>query len=245
LKSYRFNPQQELTMEHSVRRITRSRRDRVFAGVCGGLAGYLGLDPVLVRVLYVALTLLSWGMGIVLYLLAWIVVPLESEGAPPPAAPRDEPTRRDARRIAGLFLVIIGLLAMLFTSWFHVFTNVRTAGPVILLAVGIVLLIWRKAPAAVPEVGPLRTYGAEEDAAPASSPTFARAEPRRLTRLESGRKIAGVCAGLGEYLYIDPTIVRLLFIAAIFAGGAGLILYLIMWLVVPLKHDVTVSRIGT
>jgi phage shock protein C len=232
-------------MEHSVRRITRSRRDRVFAGVCGGLAGYLGLDPVLVRVLYVALTLLSWGMGIVLYLLAWIFVPLEGEGAPHPVAPRDEPSRRDARRIGGIFLVVIGLFALLSGSWFHVFSILPFAGPLVLLAGGIALLLWRKEPVAAPEAEPLRTYGAEGGAAPASRPTFAGAEARRLSRLESGRKIAGVCTGLGEYLNIDPTIVRLLFIAAIFAGGAGFILYLIMWLVVPLKHDVTVPKIGT
>lgn len=233
-------------MENSTRRITRSRRDRVFAGVCGGLAEYVGLDPVLVRVLYVALTLLSWGMGIVLYLLAWIIVPVESEAVSQTAAPRDEPARHDARRIAGIFLVIIALLALLSTSfgWFHVFTNLRLAGPVFLLAVGIALLIWRREPVAPPAATSTRTSGTEEGAAPSPRPTFAGDEPRRLTRLESGRKIAGVCAGLGEYLNVDPTIVRLLFIAAIFAGGAGIILYAIMWLVVPLRHDVTVSGIG-
>jgi phage shock protein C len=184
-------------------------------------------------------------MGILLYVLAWIIVPLEGEGATQPVAPRDEPSRCGARRIAGIFLVVIGLLALLSTSWFHVFTILPLAGPVVLLAVGVVLLLWRREPGVASEAEPLRTYAEEEGAAPAVRPAFAGAEPRRLTRSESGRKIAGVCAGLGEYLNIDPTIVRLLFIAAIFAGGAGLILYLVMWLVVPLKHDVTVPRIGT
>jgi phage shock protein PspC (stress-responsive transcriptional regulator) len=46
--------------------------------------------------------------------------------------------------------------------------------------------------------------------------------------------IAGVCAGLGEYLHIDPTVVRLLFILALFLTGPGiLIAYLIMAIIVP------------
>jgi phage shock protein PspC (stress-responsive transcriptional regulator) len=55
-----------------------------------------------------------------------------------------------------------------------------------------------------------------------------------LTRSTSNRMIAGVCAGLGEYFNIDPTIIRLLFLLAFFTGFGGIaIVYLIMALVVP------------
>ena len=57
---------------------------------------------------------------------------------------------------------------------------------------------------------------------------------RKLTRSRSNRMIAGVCAGLGEYLGIDSTIVRLLVVLAFFTGFGGIALvYLIMALVVP------------
>ena len=57
---------------------------------------------------------------------------------------------------------------------------------------------------------------------------------RQLTRSTSNRMIAGVCAGLGEYLGIDPTIVRLLAILAFFTGFGGIgLVYLIMALVIP------------
>ena len=57
---------------------------------------------------------------------------------------------------------------------------------------------------------------------------------KTLTRSTSNRMLAGVCAGLGEYLGIDPTIVRLLVILAFFTGFSGIaIVYLIMALVVP------------
>ncbi|HEX2697482.1 MAG TPA: PspC domain-containing protein, partial [Anaerolineales bacterium] len=58
---------------------------------------------------------------------------------------------------------------------------------------------------------------------------------KRLTRSRTNRMIAGLCAGLGEYMGMDPTIVRLLFILAFFLGlhfGVVLI-YLIMALIVP------------
>jgi phage shock protein C len=57
---------------------------------------------------------------------------------------------------------------------------------------------------------------------------------RQLTRSTPNRMLTGVCAGLGEYLGIDPTIVRLLAILAFFTGFGGIaIVYLIMAIVVP------------
>ena len=63
---------------------------------------------------------------------------------------------------------------------------------------------------------------------------------KQLTRSTSNRIIAGVCAGLGEYLNIDPTIVRLLAILAFFTGFGGIaIVYLIMAIVVPEQTQIT------
>ena len=56
----------------------RSRRDRVLGGVCGGLAAWLGWGPIKVRVLYVILSILSVAFpGILVYIILWIVMPLE------------------------------------------------------------------------------------------------------------------------------------------------------------------------
>lgn len=59
-------------------------------------------------------------------------------------------------------------------------------------------------------------------------------EYKQLTRSTTNRMIAGVCAGLGDYMNIDPTVVRLLFILGFFiSGGSILIAYLVMAVVVP------------
>jgi phage shock protein C len=63
---------------------------------------------------------------------------------------------------------------------------------------------------------------------------------KKLTRSTSNRMIAGVCAGLAEYLGIDPTIVRLLAVLAFFTGFGGIALvYLVMALVVPEQMQIT------
>lgn len=65
---------------------------------------------------------------------------------------------------------------------------------------------------------------------------------KKLYRSESDRMIGGVCAGLGEYFDIDPTIVRLIWAIAVLMGGSGVLLYLILWIVVPTESSVKKVR---
>lgn len=69
------------------KRLTRSVDDKMAAGVCGGVAKYLGLDPVLVRLFWVALAFWPPSIGIPAYIVCWIVMPKEQPipfPAPPP-----------------------------------------------------------------------------------------------------------------------------------------------------------------
>jgi phage shock protein C len=58
-------------------RYYRSQTDRMLAGVCGGMADYLGLDPLLVRILWVVITLILFGAGLIVYILLWLLAPEE------------------------------------------------------------------------------------------------------------------------------------------------------------------------
>ncbi len=60
-------------------------------------------------------------------------------------------------------------------------------------------------------------------------------ETRRLYRIPNQGMIGGVCAGLGDYLRADPTLIRLLFVFLALAGMSGVLIYVIMWIVVPVK----------
>src|SRR3954468_13125751 len=76
------------TAKTTPRLITRSRDDRMLGGVCGGIARHLDVDPVIVRIATVALVC-AVGAGIVAYLAAWILMPLDDEsGAMMASGPR-------------------------------------------------------------------------------------------------------------------------------------------------------------
>jgi phage shock protein C len=65
------------------KRLMRSRSEKIIGGVCGGIAEYFDVDPVLVRVVLVVVALMG-GTGVLLYLILWAVLPLTPP--PPPAA---------------------------------------------------------------------------------------------------------------------------------------------------------------
>jgi phage shock protein C len=59
-------------------------------------------------------------------------------------------------------------------------------------------------------------------------------ETKKLYRSVTDKKIAGICGGLGEYLNVDPTMMRILFVAGFFLTGSLFFwVYLAMWIVVP------------
>ena len=61
------------------KRLYRIRNGRVVAGVAAGLAAYFGVDPTLVRLAFALLTVFG-GLGVLLYLVAWIIIPDEVDG---------------------------------------------------------------------------------------------------------------------------------------------------------------------
>src|SRR3954468_15070155 len=91
------------------RRLTRSSTDRVLGGVCSGIGRYLGVDPVVVRVVAVVLVFFG-GAGLAAYLAAWLLVPSDDPDA--------QPHRGRAATIAGVVLLVIAVGAVLpFHGW--------------------------------------------------------------------------------------------------------------------------------
>lgn len=116
--------------------LRRSRRDRVLGGVCGGLARYLDVDPVLLRVAAIALAL-SGGVGVLAYLVAWVALPDADDEEPESTVP---PAGRHAVAIAvGAALVGLGVL-LLVRQWMPWF-GAEVFWPLVVVAVGVLVLV--------------------------------------------------------------------------------------------------------
>ncbi len=57
--------------------------------------------------------------------------------------------------------------------------------------------------------------------------------PRLLRRSRSNKVIAGVCGGVGRYLGVDPVLIRIAFVVLALAGGGGVLLYIVAWILMP------------
>ncbi|MGH2634743.1 MAG: PspC domain-containing protein [Actinomycetota bacterium] len=62
-------------------------------------------------------------------------------------------------------------------------------------------------------------------------------DPRVLRRSREGRVIGGVCSGLGRYLGVDPVLLRIAFVVLAVAGGGGLLLYVVAWILIPEERE--------
>ncbi len=224
-----------------VRRLTKSRTDRMIDGVCGGVAAYFNLDPTLVRIAWVLLTILG-GSGILLYIAAMILIP--KDPAPPPGQTAETPSPAASRSNTtfwGVLLVIVGMFWLAGNLGLHFWHNwwglsIGVVIPVLLILAGVGFLFGGRNSMTVSAAQPAAEPGAAP-AAPAESGGPARA---RLVRTRVDKKIAGVCGGIGAYVQIDPVIVRLLFAMAGLASiGIMLILYIVLAIVLPLEPEQT------
>jgi phage shock protein PspC (stress-responsive transcriptional regulator) len=65
-----------------MKRLYRSKKERMLGGICGGLGEHLDVDPTVIRLLWVVITLISLGTGILVYLIAWVIIPDEDTAGP-------------------------------------------------------------------------------------------------------------------------------------------------------------------
>lgn len=221
----------------NAQRLYRSRTNKVFAGVCGGLGEYFDVDPVIIRVLFI-LMILFGGSGILLYIAAVIIVPkkpylpadFEPSAAPEPVQPSN------TKYILGYILVIGGILLLLSNfEVFHFFNFLDDAFefifPVLLILLGMGIIYYRQSQ---PEGEKENEQMNRDQNRSAQSSSY-----KQFKRSYVDRKISGVCGGLAEYFRIDPSIMRLLYIILCFASfGAGVVLYIVLTLAVPYDYAI-------
>lgn len=126
------------------KRLERDTRNNVLGGVCSGLGNYFDMDPTFWRVLFFILFFLGCS-GLLIYIILWIVMPsakYDPNAQMENIASQDnasDPKKRNSNMVAGLTLIGIGVISLL--ARYIPQINWRTAWPVILIVLGIVLII--------------------------------------------------------------------------------------------------------
>jgi len=127
------------------KRLYRSGKGRVVAGICGGLADYFDIDPLLIRIVFIILAL-TGGLGIILYLAAWLIIPGQNSSAdqsktPPTHKERSsEMNRNPSGVVFGVLIIILGIGLLLHNYGLFNF-KFSLVWPLILIAVGLRLII--------------------------------------------------------------------------------------------------------
>lgn len=145
-------------MEGNIKRLTRSKRNRMLLGVLGGFAEYLNIDPTLIRLVFVVLLVFNPVTITLLYFLAALVIPEEGEPEKPVEERLNDVAKEVERVIASggesdlvkvlaVILILLGALYLVTFTFpllfiFHV-PSMRTLVAILLLAIGIVLLLRR------------------------------------------------------------------------------------------------------
>ena len=211
-----------------MKRIIRSRKDRIISGVCGGFAEYFSLDPSLIRLAWIFFTIFG-GSGIIAYLLAMIVIPDEYSAS---QYDRNDvtPQKNDKTILWGALLVFVGLilffmhndlLDLIWTRFWDSGINMFLA--IVILGLGIYLLYTKRA-----ELAAMVNEGT--------------GVPLHLAKNDS--KVAGVCGGIAESIQVDSTLVRFLWVFGTFmSAGIGILLYLVLALILPSEPNEQKHRI--
>lgn len=127
-----------------VRRFLRSRTDRVLAGVSGGLGRYLGVDPIVIRIAFVALTLFG-GAGALLYLAMALLVPVDDQ-VPGGAGPAKATQQNRGLVVLGVIVLVVVVGPLLFIPALFAGGVVVPLAVLILLGLGVAWLVTGKRP---------------------------------------------------------------------------------------------------
>jgi len=205
-----------------MKKIYRSQNDRIIAGVCGGFAEYFGVDPTLVRLVWIFFTIFG-GMGILAYIISIILI-AESDNLKAKKVKTDDDDGDEKLVLWGVVIIIVGILlffrhqpmvGMLWHAfsgnWFNILFAIG------LIGIGIYILVNRK-----------------DD----EKKILSNLRISGLFLSETDKKLGGVCGGISESINIDSTIIRLIWVlGSLLSAGIGIVLYVICMLVFSKPSD--------
>ena len=116
-----------------MKKLYRSRKQQLLGGVCAGIANYFNIDVTLVRLIWVVVGLIG-GSGLLAYIIAWIIIPLEPEEDIIDVTPNNEQSLNS--RALGCIIIVIGIILLLRRFEFFLIIN-RYIIPILLIVLGL------------------------------------------------------------------------------------------------------------
>jgi phage shock protein PspC (stress-responsive transcriptional regulator) len=228
------------------RMLYRSPSDKLIGGVCGGIAEYLGWNPVLVRVAWVVATFATWGGGVLAYILLALFLPVGTNTAGQIKPPALELSQKGMSWAAGLLIGLGGLwllanLGILPGMWRGFWGLVGVIfWPALLIAAGYLLLRANSEKDIDQEIknAANKVTSSFNGKLPSGDQVKSGFTAMRtglpLHRSSSNKILMGVCGGMGEKWGIDANLIRLIWAAfALGTMGMGALVYLVVGLLLP------------
>ncbi len=220
-----------------MKKLYRSKKERIIGGFCGGLAEYFQVDPVLVRIIFVIAVFIN-GVGVLLYLAGLIIVPNnpDENGEPVKISPL---SRAKDTYFWGILAVVIGIILLIKESqWFYFFhiydldLTLLLGGGLILAGIYMIYNFSRNSSDKVSEI--------EENLEEARNNVMSHI---KFYKKSDEKIISGVCAGIADYLKIDVSMVRIAtVILAILTKGILVIAYILAIFMLP-DHKAEVTSV--
>lgn len=231
------------------RMLYRSATDKIIGGVCGGVAEYLGINPVLVRVIWIVATFATWGGGFLAYLMLALFLPVGDNRMGQVAPPALQLSQKGITWAAGILMGLgafwllanVGILPGLWGTFWTIVGVVFW--PALLIGAG--YLLWRAntqrnvdqdiADATAKMKGAMGSMGEKLPSGDQVKDGFTNLRNSvPVKRSTTNRVFMGVCGGLGERFGIDPNLIRLIWAAfAVGTMGLGAVLYAVVGLFMP------------
>jgi len=218
------------------RTLYRHPTNKRVAGVCGGIGEYLGIDPVLVRLAWIALALFTvGGPALVIYGVLWLFLPVGTQQRGQLQAAsidvRQANLRWAAWALVGLGLLwLLANLGILGPIWHGFWGMMRILfWPALLVIAGFFLLRTQQGGSFAQDMKDRMPNG---DAVRQTIKDTRQRIP--LKRSRSDRMLLGVCGGLARVVNVDTAIVRILWaLFTVFSGGIGVVIYIVLALIMP------------
>lgn len=208
----------------STPKLFRSKEKRLIGGVCGGIAEYFRIDPFIVRIGWIFISLFA-GAGIIAYIAALIIVP---ENPDQQCITKKNIKSGDSAKLWGTLLIIFGGILLLEQTGilyrFHFWSFPwQVFMAVLLIGFGIYIMYNKKTGQSGDGQGENKEILDE-----------GQSTENNFYRVNENKMIAGVCTGLAYYFGIDVTLIRLLWVFSTLAsGGLAIIAYIIAIIVFP------------